>query len=302
MRLRTILASLAFFSTFALLGSFMGPGATYALWGEESNAPAVIIQPISISAMTSQVAPAQTLEPLLTLNLPTLQSSQDLNMSWDEATNRWQPSPQMAILTGGDPGDDYLNYSYVGSTFTWNAGAASALIVKQMKDGPARSWYGVAGVAKISAESTGPLSWGILAQWSPKQTTGKATVWDKSATDMFIVDSPGECDITNVTDAQAQEMLSTRNTYVDEFIPGPQFTHGMTESSQDVFVCVVQVYKPVLYTNVAVATAPDITATDTWSALLYEPELFDNSVNAPSPVLGLSITPIDPLHGPARNS
>lgn len=308
MKLRTVLASIASFSSFALLGSFLAPGSTYALWGDQSEASTVTIQPASISATAS---PGSGTPALLTLTNG--QTSQDLGMWWDETTKTWQKSSPTGVLTGGSPGvhpNDHLNYSYVGSQFTWDAAAASALIVEQIRAEPDRSWFGVAGAAKISVTSFGPLSWGVLAQWVPKQTVNKATLWDMSATDMFTVDSVDECVISN---QHANALLSAQAnpiTYTEDFVAGPRFSPDMPESPQDIFVCVVQVYNPLRHTDQAVATAPgtaagsasgqDITSDPaTWSASLYVPDLFDSTAGR-SPVLGINITPIDPLNGPAR--
>jgi len=310
MKLRTVLACVASVSSFALLGSFLAPGSTYALWGDEAEAPAVTVQPAHVSATTSRVVDSS--KPAL-LTLPSNQPSQDLSMWRDAGTNLWSKSTPTTIVNGGSPGnppDDYLNYSYVGSQFTWNAAAASALIIQQMQADPHRSWFGVSAVAQLSATSYGPLSWGVLVQWTPKQTANKATVWDKSATGMFTVGSADDCVIS---DARASALLAQENkaAYKDTFIPGPRFSPDMGES-QDVFVCVVQVYQPIRHSDQAVATAPgtsagstsgkDITsAPDTWSALVYDLIPFDAAAGL-SPVLGLNITPIDPLHGPARDS
>jgi len=289
MRFRTVLACLAFFSSFALLGSFLGSDGTYALWGDEADTPPVTIQPGSIQAETSSVS--LTDSPYLTLvNSP---DPQVLGMSWDGST--WVKSPATTILAGGS--SDYLGYSYVGSQFVWDTSAAADQIVRQIEDDPTREWYGVAGLARITAASTGTLSWGVLAQWTPKQTSS-GSLWDKSLTSMRFVDDPTAC---IVPDNPAQSMGTT--AYADDFRTGPRFAPDMPHGPTDVFVCVIQAYQPGHHTNTAVAQAPGENLTSdptTWSAVLYDqqPHLDPSQ----SPVLGLYITPIDPLHGPARDS
>jgi len=288
MRLRTVIASCAVFCACALLGALTLPGSTFALWNDQAAwKEPVHVQPNSISAGIKSFD-----ESLL---VPVPGTAQELNMS-QNSDGTWSKTSAAPAPGATSP---YKDYSYVGSQFYWDAEEAASQIVDQIThdESKSRHWYGVSALAELSAESHGALSWGILTQWESHQDPNRATLWDKSWTMVFSVDLPSHCAIDD--DLADTMMDAEASAYEDRFYEGPRFAPGMAEGSThgSQYICVAQVYVPAHFTQTATATAPGGEyADDSWSATLYDsqPELEEN------PRLGLFLTPIDPLNGPAR--
>ena len=285
MKLRTIAGSVGAFSVFALLGALIMPGSTFALWSDQAAwKQPVSIQPNSISARTDSSDRA-LLAPV-SGGVP-----QELSMS-KNPDGTWAKS-SAAVASGGTA--SYLDYSYVGSQFYWDAEESASRIADQIEEDSSREWYGVAAFAQLETESHGALSWGVLTQWEPRQDTGRDSLWDESWVTVFKVDQPSQCVID---DSLASSMMdSPESAYTDAFYEGPRFAPGMAQGSTSgaAYICVAQVYVPLSHTDTAIAAGPNgELAEDSWSAVLYhtQPEL------AQQPRLGLFLTPIDPLNGP----
>ena len=185
------------------------------------------------------------------------------------------------------------------SHFAWNAQASAKQIVRQITDDTSAAWYGVAASATIDVTAYGALSWQYLFDWDAQQSPSRGTMWDKSQLYIFRVDSPADCTASNAKDT----MDPGEDSSLSPTSNGARFYDGMAQNqagtSGTLTVCVAQIYTPIHHTDTAKATAQTgEQATSSWSAIFYHPQ----TQLPESPRLGLSVTPIDPLNGPATQT
>jgi len=306
LRLRTVVTCVVAFSCFALVGTLAASKWTFALWSDhlDVNRP-LVIQPSYVKADVTSVNALGAPDTSLLVPVQGNTNPQALQMS-KNSDGTWSKTPSTTFHHLGPNNPDYATYSYVGAEFTWDTQASYAQIVQQIRDNPSRNWYGVTAVAQITAESYGALSWAVVAQWDPKQDLQGSTMWDKSWSTAFLVADPSNC----VIDSNYAEGIISNESFAKAPVEipktGPEFSEGALQGfgPQTLNLCVTQIYVPSHHTNTATATAPNTNdpntpwlATDSWSAVIYD--LQPEPQNPPR--LGLYITPVDPLNGPATD-
>ena len=185
------------------------------------------------------------------------------------------------------------------SHFEWDVQASADEIVDQITKDKTKDWYGVAAAATIDVTAYGALSWQYMFDWDAQQNSSRGTMWDKSQLYIFRVDGPADCTASNAKDT----MDPGEDSSLSPASNGPSFYDGMAQreagTSGTMTVCIAQIYTPIHHTDTAKATAQTgEQATSSWSAIFYHPQ----TPLTKSPRLGLSVTPIDPLNGPATQT
>ena len=263
------------FSISALTAASLGTQSTSALWNDTAS----VDGSYSLS-QTWVEAQAESLSPDILKPADGLADTQNLWQTWDPDSQTYSRGPASNCST-----------NYTCGSWIYDTAASQDAIIKMIKSDPSKPSYSIASVARLSARSHGSLSWQAGYVFNSLQTgssSDKNDMWQQSVVASGIVSDPSQC----LPDPSWKGTLA--NNSVEE---GPSFSSGAAagERSMDHYVCIVQTYIPVQYSNTVTASNADYTHTDSWNGTFYAAKAPSSSTDSPTLTLGISIK--DPLNG-----
>ena len=265
------------FSISALAAASLGTLSTSALWNDTAS--------VDGSYSFSQVwveAQAESLSPDILKPANGLADPQHLWQTWDPDSQTYSRGPASNCST------DYTCGSWIYDTV-----AAQNAIIAMVKSDPSKPSYSIASVARLSAKSYGSLSWDVGYWFNSSQTgssSDKDDMWQQSVKASGIVSDPSQC---------LPDPSWTGTPAHNSVGGGPSFSPGIAVdgASMDHYVCIVQTYVPIQYSNTVTASNENFTHTDSWNGIFYATKKYSPLPTTDPPTLTLGISVKDPLNG-----